>query len=69
MIINNIEINTFIINYIYQFIAADSGGGLVINNTLFGIVSYGFISCEQNYPVIFTKVFHYIDWINSIIKV
>ncbi|KAM7350411.1 trypsin-2-like [Cochliomyia hominivorax] len=42
----------------------DSGGPLICNGILTGIVSYGF-GCASGNPGIYTNVFKYIDWINS----
>jgi trypsin len=46
----------------------DSGGPLVQNNTLIGIVSWGFGCAESKYPGIYTKISAYINWIQSTIK-
>jgi secreted trypsin-like serine protease len=46
----------------------DSGGPLVVkkgnNYELIGIVSYG-SGCDVKKPTVYTKVFYYVDWINS----
>lgn len=42
----------------------DSGGPLIHNNKVCGIVSRG-IPCAQGIPDIFTKVSAYVDWINN----
>ncbi|XP_015120601.2 complement factor D-like [Diachasma alloeum] len=40
----------------------DSGGPLVADGVLIGIVSYG-IPCGKERPDVFTRVYHYADWI------
>ncbi|XP_032671249.1 chymotrypsin-1-like [Odontomachus brunneus] len=42
----------------------DSGGPLVCNGRLAGIVSWG-IPCGVGYPDVFTKAYHYQDWISQ----
>ncbi|XP_053593019.1 chymotrypsin-1-like [Microplitis demolitor] len=44
----------------------DSGGPLTANGTLVGIVSYG-RPCAKGFPDVYTRVFHYRDWINQTI--
>ena len=43
----------------------DSGGPLIIDNTLVGIVSWGYDCAADNYPGVYTKVQNYVDWIKS----
>ncbi|RZC40994.1 Trypsin domain containing protein, partial [Asbolus verrucosus] len=43
----------------------DSGGPLIFNGTLVGIVSYGVQPCANGYPDVYTRVSYYIDWINE----
>nr|AYV99588.1 venom polypeptide [Dolopus genitalis] len=48
----------------------DSGGPLVIqeadeSKTVVGLTSFGGISCDTGYPVVFTKVSNYINWIQK----
>ncbi|XP_038209475.1 chymotrypsin-2-like [Zerene cesonia] len=43
----------------------DSGGPLIANNEIIGIVSYGFKPCARDYPDVFVKVYAYIDWITD----
>lgn len=45
----------------------DSGGPLVIGSTQHGIVSWGFECADPDYPGVYTRVSHYIGWINDII--
>nr|UMK70508.1 Kallikrein 1 [Tropidolaemus subannulatus] len=46
----------------------DSGGPLICNGQFQGIVSRGAYPCAQpRKPALYTKVFDYTDWINSII--
>nr|AUS82549.1 serine endopeptidase [Crotalus scutulatus] len=46
----------------------DSGGPLICNGQFQGIVSWGGNPCAQPHvPALYTKVFDYIDWIQSII--
>ncbi|XP_057320830.1 chymotrypsin-2-like isoform X1 [Microplitis mediator] len=44
----------------------DSGGPLTDNGILIGIVSYG-LPCAIGFPDVYTRVFHYRDWINQTI--
>jgi len=55
----------------------DSGGGLFIGDThnhnadryVVGIVSFGALAgCELEYPVVFTRVTHYLSWIDQHIQ-
>ncbi|XP_029296170.1 tissue-type plasminogen activator isoform X1 [Cottoperca gobio] len=50
----------------------DSGGPLVCRNndkmTLMGVISWGDGCGQKDKPGVYTRVTHYIDWINSIIK-
>ncbi|RZC41810.1 Trypsin domain containing protein [Asbolus verrucosus] len=43
----------------------DSGGPLILNGTLVGIVSYAVYPCGNGYPDIYTRVSYYVDWINE----
>uniref|UniRef100_A0A1L8D5V3 BATXSVSP14 n=1 Tax=Bothrops atrox TaxID=8725 RepID=A0A1L8D5V3_BOTAT len=46
----------------------DSGGPLICNGEFHGIVSWGARPCAKSFaPGVYTKVFDYIDWIQSII--
>lgn len=46
--------------------SADSGGPLIQDNTVIGIVSWGFVPCgTPNRPSVFATVADYIDWIQT----
>ncbi|XP_051030655.1 trypsin-like [Phodopus roborovskii] len=45
----------------------DSGGPVVCNEELQGIVSWG-TSCEKGKPAVYTRVCNYLDWIQQIIE-
>lgn len=46
--------------------SADSGGPLIQDNTVIGVVSWGFTPCgTPNRPSVFATVADYIDWIQS----
>ena len=62
-----------IIECIYSFHQADSGGALAWKNAdgrfeLFGLVSFG-AGCASLFPGVYTDVFVYLDWIQSHINV
>ncbi|GLH04354.1 Trypsin-2, partial [Gryllus bimaculatus] len=45
----------------------DSGGPLIANDQQVGIVSWSVIPCaKKGYPVVYTEVSHYIDWIREV---
>jgi secreted trypsin-like serine protease len=44
----------------------DSGGSLVSNNEIFGIISFSF-QCASGVPDVLTKVYYYVDYIKSYI--
>jgi len=47
----------------------DSGGPLIVDNTLIGIISFGAQECAQmNFPTIYTNVKKYANWISSHIE-
>lgn len=55
------------------FTQGDSGGPLQVANnkhscmyTIVGITSFG-VLCGSGYPGIYTRVFSYIDWIESVV--
>lgn len=41
----------------------DSGGPFVIDNTLYGIVSWGIECAHPDYPGVYTNVAYLMDWI------
>ncbi|XP_046389305.1 transmembrane protease serine 9-like [Ischnura elegans] len=43
----------------------DSGGPLLVNNEIVGIVSWGRPCAVKGYPTVFTKVSDFIDWIEN----
>uniref|UniRef100_A0A0C9R4S6 chymotrypsin n=1 Tax=Fopius arisanus TaxID=64838 RepID=A0A0C9R4S6_9HYME len=45
----------------------DSGGPLVADGFLIGVVSYG-VPCGRGQPDVYTRVYHYADWIINSIK-
>jgi len=45
----------------------DSGGPLLVDGVQVGVVSFGRIGCDPSYPVLFTRVTRYIDWIRSVV--
>jgi len=49
------------------FCQGDEGGALTCDGYLHGISSWGF-GCGDNYPSVYTKVYHFKDWINGQIK-
>lgn len=44
---------------------ADSGGPLICNNKLAGIVSYGIGCALEGYPGIYTNVGYFLDWLRQ----
>lgn len=49
---------------IYCVLQGDSGGPLVTDGVQIGIVSFG-VPCGKAYPDVYTRVYHYLDWIND----
>ncbi|XP_024877364.1 chymotrypsin-2-like isoform X2 [Temnothorax curvispinosus] len=49
--------------------SGDSGGALIYNGELVGIASFGREGpCAAGFPDVFTRVFHYRDWVNKYIN-
>lgn len=50
----------------------DHGSGLTVYvdevNTLVGVVSVVTNMCSRDYPVVFTKVFPYLNWIHNVLR-
>lgn len=47
----------------------DSGGPMVANNKLYGIVSWGNGCGSKNYPGVYSHVANYINWIKQNMKI
>ncbi|XP_067676542.1 chymotrypsin-like serine proteinase [Haliotis asinina] len=45
--------------------SGDSGGPMVVSNTLTGITSWGISSCSGTYPSVYTRVSNFYSWIQS----
>lgn len=43
----------------------DSGGGLICNNMVAGVVSFGYGCGRPNFPGVYVDVSHYVTWINQ----
>jgi len=43
----------------------DSGGPLIVDNTLVGIISWGNECAEDGFPGVYTKVQNYTTWIET----
>lgn len=50
---------------IFQIYQGDSGGGMVCNGVLTGIVSGGNGCALPGFPGVYADVFHYLDWIKT----
>jgi len=48
---------------IFQIFQGDSGGGMICNGILTGIVSGGKGCAEPLFPGVYADVFYYLDWI------
>ncbi|XP_045510172.1 chymotrypsin-2-like isoform X2 [Colias croceus] len=46
-------------------IRGDSGGPLIADDEIIGIVSYNIKPCGQDYPDVFAKVYSFVDWIKD----
>lgn len=51
-----------------DFCLGDSGGPVIQNNRLVGIISWGLDCADRKYPGVHTRVGNYIDWIETTIK-
>ena len=56
-------------NYILEYKQGDSGGPLMLNQdgswTQIGIVSFGNKCAEPGFPGVYTRITHFLDWINA----
>ncbi|OWF42408.1 fibrinolytic enzyme, isozyme C-like [Mizuhopecten yessoensis] len=43
----------------------DSGGPLTCNSVLVGVTSWGRNGCSVSYPSVYTRISHYLTWINT----
>ncbi|XP_065397163.1 serine protease 1-like [Macaca fascicularis] len=62
--------NTFCVSFLEggrDSCQSDSGGPVVWNRQLQGIVSWGDACAQKNRPVVYTKVYNYLAWIKDII--
>lgn len=50
------------------FVQGDSGGPVIYNGTIQGIVSYGESHCAYGTPDVHTNVALYLDWIDETLK-
>ncbi|XP_010561570.1 serine protease 57 [Haliaeetus albicilla] len=49
--------------------SGDSGGPLIFNKKVYGIVSFSGKRCgDRRYPDIYTKISNYIDWVHRIVQ-
>lgn len=53
-------------SFLYDF-QGDSGGALAANNQVIGIASW-VIPCGKGYPDVYTKVYAYRDWIQTVMR-
>ncbi|CAH1185683.1 unnamed protein product [Phyllotreta striolata] len=49
--------------------SGDSGGPLIVGNTLVGLVSFGPSNCLLGYPSVFTRLTSFYPWINETMQV
>lgn len=59
------------LDYVASICYGDHGSGLTLFidgvNTLVGVVSVFTNMCHRNYPIVFTKVGSYTEWINAMV--
>lgn len=53
--------------YEYDLSQGDSGGPVVCNGELYGVVSWGYGCAEAGFPGVYAAVCRYTDWVQEII--
>lgn len=51
--------------HIFYDFKGDSGGPLAIDNTVYGIVSFGIAGCANGLPTVYTNVYKYLPFIHK----